>query len=66
MRIYSVYHGSEARLVRAATRAQALSHAAKTAFNINVASQDELVNLITAGIKVEMARDASQTELDLD
>jgi len=66
MRIYAVYHGNEGRLVRASTRAQALAHASKTAFNINVATQDELVELITAGVKVETARDASQTELELD
>lgn len=65
-RIYAVYHGTEARLVRAVNRSQALSHVAKTAFNIGVATQDELVTLLGNGTKVETARDANQTELELE
>jgi len=65
-RIYAVYHGTDARLVRAANRSQALAHVAKTAFNINVASQDDLVTLLGKGTKVETARDANQVEIDLD
>jgi len=64
-RIYAVYHGTEARLVRAKSRAQALSHAAQTTFNVRVAGQDELVDLISQGTKVESVRDADQNELDL-
>jgi hypothetical protein len=64
-RIYAVYHGTEARLVRAANRSQALSHVAKTAFNIGVATQDELVTLLGKGTKVETARPENQMEIDL-
>ncbi len=64
-RIYAVYHGAEARLVRASHRSQALSHAAQTTFNIHVATQEELVNLVSEGVKVESIRDADQPELAL-
>ena len=64
-RIYAVYHGSTGRLVRAKTRAQALSHVAQSTFNIGVANQEELVTLLGQGVKVESVRDADQTELDL-
>ncbi len=65
-RIYAVYHGSAGRLIRAKSRAQALSHAAQSAFNIHVASQDELVTLLGQNVKVESVRDADQDELELD
>ena len=65
-RIYAVYHGSTGRLVRASTRAQALSHVAQSTFNIRVASQDELVALLGQDVKVESVRDADQSELELE
>lgn len=65
-RIYAVYHGSTGRLVRASTRAQALSHVAQSTFNIRVASQDELVTLLGQDVKVESVRDADQSELELE
>ena len=64
-RIYAVYHGTVGRLVRARTRAQALSHVAQSTFNIGVAGQEELVTLLGQGVKVESVRDADQPELDL-
>lgn len=63
-RIYAVYHGTEGRLVRAKTRAQALSHVAQSTFNIRVAGQEDLVALLGQGVKVESVRDADQNELD--
>ena len=65
-RIYVVYHGTNGRLVKAPTRAQALSHVAQSTFNIRVASQDELVTLLSKGIPVETLRDPDQPELNLD
>ena len=63
-RIYAVYHGTEGRLVRAKTRAQALSHVAQSTFNIRVAGQEDLVALLGQGVRVESVRDADQNELD--
>ena len=65
-RIYAVYNGQTGRLIRAKTRAQALSHAAQSTFNIQVASQEELVTLLGQHVKVESVRDADQPELDLE
>lgn len=64
-RIYAVYHGSNARLVRAKTRAQALSHVAQSTFNVRVASQEELVTLLGQQVAVESVRDPDQEELEL-
>ena len=64
-RIYAVYNGQTGRLIRAKTRAQALSHVAQSTFNITVAGQEELVTLLGIGIKVENAKSPDQTELDL-
>lgn len=56
-RIYIVTNGTaDPRLVRAANQAQALRHIVKP-YKAEVASQDDLVALVTAGAKVE---DASQ------
>jgi hypothetical protein len=65
-RIYAVYHGASGRLIRAKSRAQALSHAAQSAFNIHVAGQEELVTLLGQNVKVESVREPDQNELDLD
>lgn len=43
------------RLIRAGNQAQAIRHAAHTRFEIEVAGQDALVNLLTHGIPVELA-----------
>lgn len=64
-RIYAVYHGDAGRLVRAKSRAQALSHVAQSTFNVRVASQDELVTLLGKGTTVESIKDADQVELEL-
>lgn len=56
-RIYLVSDEDTAtkRLVRASTQAQATHHAARSRFDVKVASQDDLVNLIASGVKVEEA-----------
>ena len=47
------------RLIRAGNQAQAIRHAAKTRFDIEVAGQDDLVALLTSGIPVEPAGGAA-------
>lgn len=65
-RIYIVYLPTgESRLVRATVRSQALSHVAATMLKIGVASQDELVNALESGIKVESAKSPDQAELEV-
>jgi hypothetical protein len=62
-RIYTVFGKDEqARLVRAPNSAQALRHVAADTLTVEVASQDQLVTLASAGVKVEetTAKDATQ------
>lgn len=54
-RIYTISNGDTDRLVRAASRAQAISHVARSVFNSRVATQDDLVDAMQAGVKVEDA-----------
>ena len=51
------------RLIRAGNQAQAIRHAAQTRFEIEVAGQDALVNLLTHGIPVELAN--GQATIDM-
>lgn len=63
-RIYIVYGSQEGtRLVKASLRQQALSHVASTEFSIRVATQDDLVEQITAGTPIEQYRNFEQQEL---
>jgi hypothetical protein len=43
------------RLIRAGNQAQAIRYAAQTRFDIEVANQDDLVNLLTGGVPIELA-----------
>ena len=52
-RIYIVQSSKGTRLIKASLRQQALSHVANSEFTVRVASQDDLVNLLTVGTKVE-------------
>lgn len=52
-RIYLVGNGQQVRLVRAANRAQAVSHVARSTIAVSVATQEELVKLLTNGATVE-------------
>jgi hypothetical protein len=56
-RIYVVtdIENNRPRLVRAANQAQAMRHVAQTRFDIEVAGQDDLVSLLTAGHAIELA-----------
>ncbi len=60
-RIYLVGHNQEMRLVRAAHRSQALSHVARRLINVKVANQEELVQALNKGIKVEAASEDQDT-----
>lgn len=62
-RIYIVHGPQGTRLVKASLRQQALSHVANSVFNVHVATQDDLVQALTAGTKVEQYRAPEQQEL---
>jgi hypothetical protein len=62
-RIYIVHGPQGTRLVKASLRQQALSHVANSTFNVRVASQDDLVDAITAGAKIEQYRVPEQMAL---
>jgi len=64
-RIYIVGHGQTIRLIRAAHRAHALNHVAKSIINVKVASQDELVEALSKQIVIENSSDGEQGELDV-
>ena len=54
-RIYVVVNKAtqEQRLIRAASRAEAVRFVARTTLESSAASQDDLVRLLTAGTKIE-------------
>ena len=63
-RIYIVTSTDGAtRLVKASVASQAITHAAKSAFTAKVASQDDLVEAVSNGIKVETYGESAQGEL---
>jgi len=60
MRIYLVKDDNFGRfLVRANTPQQAVAHIAKQQYDVKVASQDELVALVSDGVKVEDVKEKS-------
>jgi hypothetical protein len=62
-RIYIVRNAHGARLVKANLRQQALSHVASTEYTVRVASQDDLVQQLSVGTKIEQYRAPEQIEL---
>jgi hypothetical protein len=62
-RIYLVNGPTGTRLVKASVASQAITHAAKSAFTAKVASQDDLVEAVSNGIKVETYGESVQGEL---
>lgn len=62
-RIYLTGHGQTTRLVKAANRSQALGHVARQVIQVKVATQDELVEALTRGLKVEETSDSDTTPL---
>lgn len=62
-RIYAVIREedlgkTETKLVRATTKAQALAHVARGEFSVGVATQDQIVEAMTAGVSVQDAKEA--------
>lgn len=64
-RIYVVGGPQGIRLVNATTKQQAIAHVANTTIKAHVASQTDLVELLTKGIAVEHYKPANM-ELDLE
>jgi hypothetical protein len=62
-RIYLVNGPTGTRLVKASVASQAITHAAKSAFTAKVASQDDLVEAVSNGVKVETYGESVQGEL---
>ena len=52
-RIYLVTIGDNTRMVRASSQAQAVTHVARSMITVRLASQDDIVEKIGAGIPVE-------------
>jgi hypothetical protein len=65
-RIYLVNGPTGTRLVKAAVASQAITHVAKSAFSAKVASQDDLVEAVSNGVKVETYGESAQGELITD
>ena len=51
------------RLIKATVRQQAVAHVANTLLTVRVASQDDLVTALKAGIEIEQYRAPEQPEL---
>jgi hypothetical protein len=64
-RIYLVNGPTGTRLVKASIASQAITHVAKSAFSAKVASQDDLFEAVSNGIKVETYGETAQSELDV-
>ena len=65
--IYSVTTpDNQVRLVRASVRQQALSFVANSLLKVQLASQEELVELVSNGVKVENFKDKDQMELNIE
>jgi len=65
-RIYLVGTPNGVRLVRATVRQQALSHAANQLLTVRVATQDDIVNAMEMGIKIENYKAHEQPDLGLE
>jgi len=63
-RVYIVgTHDGETRLIKASVRQQALTHVANHLFTVRVASQDDLIEALGKGIKVEAYKDPDQLSI---
>ena len=65
-RIYIVSYGRETRLIRANTRAQALNHVATGVINVDIPTQDQLIDLVAKGQSVESAVKLENAELPFE
>ena len=59
--ISSLVPDAPKRLVRAASKAQAIGHCARSTFSASLPSQDELFALAGKGVKIETANEESQS-----
>ena len=65
-RIYLVKSsGGEVRLVKASVPSQAITHVAKQSFSARIATQDDLVEALSGGAKVETYGETAQAELEI-
>ena len=65
-RIYLVTNDAGVnRLVKAAVPSQAVTHVAKQMFTVRTASQDDLVEVLSSGVKVETYGESAQGELEI-
>jgi hypothetical protein len=66
-RIYIVKNNvtGSVRLIKASVVSQAIAHASKQEFEAHVATQDELVDNLNAGIKVERATVNAGNQMEL-
>ena len=64
-RIYIVTGPTGTRLVKASAPSQAITHVARSVFDARVASQDDLVESLSNGVKVETYGETAQAELDV-
>jgi hypothetical protein len=55
-----------ARLVKAAVPTQAITHVAKQVYSARIASQDDLVEALNSGVKVETYGETAQGELNIE
>jgi hypothetical protein len=61
-RVYRVDLAGTPQLVRASTPAQALAHAARGVSQVRVATQDDLIDLVAAGIKPSTAGEDAEAQ----
>ena len=66
-RIYIVKNNvtGSVRLIKASVVSQAIAHASKQEFEAHVATQDELVDNLNAGVKVERATVNAGNQMEL-
>jgi hypothetical protein len=66
-RIYLVTNKTTgaSRLIKAAVVSQAIAHAAKQDFEAHVATQDELVDGLNAGVKIEKCSVTAANQMEL-
>ena len=64
-RVYIVTGPTGNRLVKATVASQAITHVAKSSFSAKVASQDDLIEELSKGTKVESYGETAQTELEV-
>jgi hypothetical protein len=62
-RSYIVTGPTGTRLVKASAPSQAITHVARSVFDARVASQDDLVEAVSNGVKVETYGESAQGEL---